>query len=303
VNFNVTATDNSGSATVTCSPASGSNFPKGTTTVNCSAIDASGNASTCSFAVMVQNPSPSVTITGPSSGSVYPVGVAVSFAGTFTDNAGDVHTAQWMFDSIAQPGTVNEAAGSVSASHTFTAPGVYMVQLTVTDVCGNSATASTVGGLTAMVVIYDPNGGFVTGGGWFNSPAGAYVPGPGLTGQASFGFVSKYQKGAAIPTGETEFQFQVANFNFHSATYEWLVVSGARAQYKGSGTVNNAGDYAFILTAIDGQVSGGGGVDKFRIKIWDKANGAVIYDNQLGASDSADPTTAIGAGSIVLHKQ
>jgi len=26
-----------------------------------------------------------------------------------------------------------------------------------------------------------------------------------------------------------------------------------------------------------------------------------IYDNQLGTSDSADPTTAIGGGSIVIH--
>jgi len=35
-----------------------------------------------------------------------------------------------------------------------------------------------------------------------------------------------------------------------------------------------------MLTAIDGQVNGGGGVDKFRIKIWDSATGQVIYDNQ-----------------------
>jgi hypothetical protein len=143
----------------------------------------------------------------------------------------------------------------------------------------------------------------VTGGGWINSPAGAYVAQPTLTGKASFGFVSNYQKGATVPTGETEFQFQVANFNFHSTSYEWLVISGARAQYKGSGTVNGTGNYGFILTAIDGQISGGGGVDKFRIKVWDKSNNdAVLYDNQPGASDSGDPTTAIAGGSIVIHK-
>ena len=152
-----------------------------------------------------------------------------------------------------------------------------------------------------MVVIYDPNGGYVTGGGWLNSPAGAYAANPSLSGKASFGFVSRYAKGATIPTGETEFQFQVANFNFHSSNYDWLVISGARAQYKGTGTVNNTGNYSFILTAIDGQINGGGGVDKFRIKIWDKATSTVVYDNQLGASESADPTTAIGGGSIVIH--
>jgi len=225
----------------------------------------------------------------------------VSFTGTFTDNAGDTHTAQWAFDSSTQAGTVNEATGSVSATRTFSAAGVYLVSLTVTDECGNKAMANSMSGLPAMVVIYDPTAGFVTGGGWFNSPAGAYVAKPSLTGKASFAFVSKYQKNQTVPTGETEFQFQVANFSFHSSTYEWLVVSGARAQYKGSGTVNNAGTYGFLLTAIDGDVKGGGGVDKFRIKIWDKATSAIVYDNQMSASDSADPSTAIGGGSIVIH--
>ena len=120
-----------------------------------------------------------------------------------------------------------------------------------------------------LLAVYDPDGGFVTGGGWINSPLGAYTPDPSLTGKANFGFVSKYKKGATIPTGVTEFQFKVANLNFYSNTYEWLVVAGARAQYKGTGTINGGGNYGFMLTAIDGAISGGGGIDKFRIKIWD----------------------------------
>ena len=157
-----------------------------------------------------------------------------------------------------------------------------------------------------MIVVYDPNGGFVTGGGWFTSPVNAYKANPSLSDRANFGFVSKYQKGASIPTGETEFQFKVGNLNFHSAAYEWLVIAGAKAQYKGTGTINGVGNYGFMLTAIDGQVSGGGGVDKFRIKIWDKNNGdTIVYDNQVSGdlSDSATPNTVIGGGSIVIHKQ
>ena len=285
---------------VACSPPSGSIFPKGMTTVTCTAAD----GSSCSFTVTVQNPSPTVAITGPSSGAVYAVGTPVTFTGSFTDNPGDTHSAQWLVDSFSFAGTVNEANGQVTATASFSSPGVYLVKLAVTDNCGNTATAETVGGLLAMVVIYDPTGGYVTGGGWFNSPDGACTSQPTLTGKASFGFVSRYQKGATVPTGETEFQFQVANFNFHSTSYEWLVISGARAQYKGSGTVNNAGSYGFILTAIDGAVRGGGGADKFRIKIWDKSNnGAIVYDNQLDALDSADLTTAISGGSVVVHAQ
>ena len=54
-----------------------------------------------------------------------------------------------------------------------------------------------------------------------------------LTGRANFGFVSKYLTGATPPTGQTEFQFQVGNLTFHSESYQWLVINGARAQYKG----------------------------------------------------------------------
>jgi len=96
---------------------------------------------------------------------------------------------------------------------------------------------------------------------------------------------------------------QVANFIFSSTSYDWLVVAGARAQFRGEGTLNGSGNFGFMLTAIDGEVSGGGGADKLRIKIWDKNNGnAIIYDNQLGASDSSTPTTTLGGGTIKIHK-
>ena len=57
-----------------------------------------------------------------------------------------------------------------------------------------------------------------------------------------------------------------------------------------------------MLTAIDGQEPGGGGADKFRIRIWNNAGGGLVYDNQLSAPDSADPTTTLGGGSIVIHR-
>lgn len=107
-----------------------------------------------------------------------------------------------------------------------------------------------------------------------------------------------------IPAGraDTQFQFQTAGLKFKSAEYQWLVVAGARAQFKGSGTINGAGDYGFLLTAIDGQLNGGGGADGFRIKIWNKQGGGVVYDNQSGQSDNSDAATLIGGGNIVIHK-
>jgi hypothetical protein len=244
-----------------------------------------------------------VTITAPSSGSVFSVTQSASFAGTFSDTAGKSHTAGWSFDGAAS--TAGSVTGDTNVTGSFTFPsGVWGVSLAVNDKVGGITISDSIGGLPAMVVVYDPNGGFVTGGGWINSPAGAYLANSSLTGKANFGFVSKYQKGATIPTGETEFQFQVGNLNFHSTVYEWLVVSGAKAQYKGSGTINGTGSYGFLLTATDGDINGGGGVDKFRIKIVEKASGQVVYDNVPNGSDDIDTANpmAIGGGSIVIHK-
>jgi len=94
--------------------------------------------------------------------------------------------------------------------------------------------------------------------------------------------------------------------NFHSEEYQYLVIAGAKAQYKGIGSVNDAGDYGFLLTATDGDLKTGDGVDKFRIKIWDRTTGAIVYDNAPPAdADTEDLNQifpqAIGGGSIVIH--
>jgi fibronectin type 3 domain-containing protein len=51
--YTVTATDNVGTPSVSCSPASGSTFPIGSTTVNCTATDSAGLTANASFKVTV----------------------------------------------------------------------------------------------------------------------------------------------------------------------------------------------------------------------------------------------------------
>jgi hypothetical protein len=233
----------------------------------------------------------------------------VSATATFTDAPGQAWTCtiDWGDGSTPDSGVVvaptDTEAGNCTGSHLYTSVGVYAVVLSLTDVCGESA-----GAVYQYAVVYDPNAGFVTGAGWINSPPGAYMANPALTGKAHFGFVSAYTKGnSTAPSGRTDFHFSVANFDFSSTTYDWLVVSGAKARFRGTGQVNGAGSYGFSLTAWDGQAPGGGGVDKFRIKIWDQSQAdAVVYDNQVecpSPGDNADPCTAIGGGAIVIHKK
>jgi hypothetical protein len=269
-------------------------------TITVRATDNCGSSTTAQATVNVLNVAPTVgAITAPI--DPIEVGTNISANASFTDpGVLDTHTAVWDWgDGSTSAGTVTKTngSGSVSGSHPYAAPGVYTVKLTVTDDDGGS------GQITfQFIVVFDTGAGFVTGGGWIDSPTGAYSANPSLTGKANFGFVAKYQQGSTTPTGETEFNFQKGNLNFHSTGYDWLVIVGAKAQFKGSGRINGSGDYAFLVTVNDGQATGGGGVDKFRIKIWNKSTGQVVYDNQMGDAEDADATQAIAGGSIVIHQ-
>ena len=148
----------------------------------------------------------------------------------------------------------------------------------------------------ALLAVYDPTAGFVTGGGWIYSEAGFYSTNPSAEGKATFGFVSKYKKGATVPTGNTEFQFKAGDLNFHSDSYDWLVIAGEKAKYKGTGTINGAGEYGFMLTATDSDT------DLFRIKIQDKTTDTVIYDNKMDSDDTEYDGTELGGGQIIVHK-
>jgi hypothetical protein len=225
------------------------------------------------------------------------VNTAVNVSASFTDPIpSSTHAAVWSWgDSTTTAGTVTETngAGTVTGSHSYTVDGVYTVTLTVTNNGGGSAQS-----VFQYMVVYDPSAGFVTGAGWFTALAGAYNANPALTGQANFGFDVKYPKGSTAPTGSFQLDFPAANLSFQSTSYEWLVINGSVAQFRGSGTINGAGNYGFLVTVYDG----GQGQSKIRIKIWDKNNGnAVIFDTQLGAVDTDLPTTLLGGGNIRVH--
>lgn len=223
------------------------------------------------------------------SGTTFIDGAKVTF--TVTNNVNNIVT-----NVGGTPQSVTTANGS--ATYTLTTSslpvGLYAVKAVVGDGCSQTV---------AYFSVFDPNAGFVTGGGWVNSPAGAYTKDPTLTGKANFGFNAQYKKGNNALDGNTEFQFSAGNLNFKSSNYAAgsLVIAGAKAIFQGVGTINGAGTYNFMISAIDGSVNGGGGTDKFRMRIWD-TNGGLIYDNNKDLSNNADPATALGGGSIVIHE-
>ncbi|WP_143244262.1 MBG domain-containing protein, partial [Algoriphagus ratkowskyi] len=251
-------------------------FVKGTLTVTAVTLDASASSTPVAIgtiATLRATVSPAVS------------GVSITF----------------YVDGVSKGTSLTDGTGKATLVVSGLAADVYEVKAIIGSGCSESE--------VVFLPVYDPAGGFVTGGGWIDSPAGAMIGAKAtIVGKANFGFNAKYNTGKNNTTevdGNTNFQFKAGDIHFSSATHDnmQLVISGAKATYTGTGTVNGVGTHKFRVIAIDGDVAGGGGFDKFRIMIWDNnSSSTLLYDNKRGTSESSDDATVIGGGSIVIHK-
>ncbi|GGG34636.1 hypothetical protein GCM10011532_17890 [Christiangramia forsetii] len=285
----------------------GAIFKEGETEVTWTVKDVAGNQTACKFKVTVTNEAPVINSL---SGPVGPVqvGTEITLTAQFTDN--NLESATWRLitnDAVVDIYTYSceDCIEGNTITGSFTPePGVYIVELEVTDSCGEIQTLQ-----YEYIVIFDPTDGFVTGGGWIDSPVGAMGGGyADATGRANFGFNAKYKNGRNNVNevdGHTNFQFKAGDLHFSSFEHDdmSLVISGKKATYTGYGTVNGIGNHRFRVIAIDGNTNGENAPDEFRIKIWgNNSNSVVLYDNQRGEAESSDLATSLSGGSIVIHK-
>jgi hypothetical protein len=278
----------------------------GSRSVGAKIRDKDGGTTEYTGTVAINDVVPSITSVTPSV-TLLQVGATARVTVEFDGYSGDTFTGTIYCDgsTVSSSGVVTLPSFAHDCS--YGQPGVYTVKATIDDEDNVVAGTPDDTKLYQYVVVYDPTAGFVTGGGWINYAADAC---PGLCqvdGRGDFGFVARYQRGATVPTGNTRFEFHAGNLRFESTSYEWLVVSGeTRAQFKGVGTINGAGNFGFLLTAIDGDNFNQKRADRFRIKIWDRDDADnVVFDNQWGLNETGDDATALdkvnGNGSIVIH--
>jgi hypothetical protein len=273
-----------------------------TVTATLTVTDGVNTPATSAATVTVANVNPNVTaFSVPTS----PVAVGTSFtvSGNFADaGTNDTHTATISWgDSSTSGGIVSETlgVGTVTASHAYAAPGTYNVSLTVTDDNGGTTTYTS----TASVVAYSPStSGWTAGAGLISSPSQAYTPNntgdTNYKGTAEFAYLA-VQPPSGGPAGATAFNLNSNGMTLVSLGVTSLTFNGSnKAYYLGSGYVNGVGGYSVLVSSVDGGFLFG---DKFRIKIWNTATGAVLYDTQNGAADSAPATTSVWLGAIVVH--
>ncbi|PIM71428.1 hydrolase [Streptomyces sp. JV178] len=246
------------------------------TTITCAdngiyTVTLTGGRSSDKATVTVTNAAPVITsATGPKSPVAAGKGTSVTVK--FTDpGTADKHTCKVDWKDGTKPTAGKISAGVCKAEHVYRKAGIHRPVVTVTDDDGASDTAK-----LPELIVYDRAAGSATGAGTFTSPKGAYPAKAALTGKAAFSFLAKYTKNATVPTGRASFDFGAARLKFRATGSDWLVVTGDKAVYQGSGKVGGASGYAFRITATDGP-------DTFKIKIWKKSTGKVLYENTTAA--------------------
>jgi hypothetical protein len=273
----------------------------GTYTVTLTASDGVNAPVSASARVSLVNVAPTATLTAPSPWQVFRVTTAMSLATSISDpGSNDTHVCTIAWDD-GTSGSVSAVNGACNATHSFAHAGMYTISVTATDDDGGAGTA------TVLVVAYDPEAGFVTAGGFIDSPAGALVLDPLLANKGHFNFNPKYRKndpGPAPSGGKTDFRIDGGDFDVRSTTIEWLVVApDDKVAVKGTSKAPGRDDLGFVIYGYADDPS------RFRIVVWPLAlnafpEDALVYDNRPGASydlDVADPQPTAG-GSIQIHR-
>lgn len=152
--------------------------------------------------------------------------------------------------------------------------GVYEVVATVDcDFYGNRDKA------VELLAVYDPSGGFATGGGWF-------IP-EGNQDKVNFGFELKYKNDGTLK-GNLEMIDHSTGDKYKATDFSFLVIVDNKAYFMGHVMINGEGSHPFMAIMEDNGTPGKNS-DKFSISIQ-------IEKEQIAFDEVIDN------GNIVIHK-
>jgi hypothetical protein len=204
---------------------------------------------------VIESAPPSASIDAP---GVVAVGSSfVADASGSSDPDGDGLEHRWSFAGQVASGPV---VGLVAPD----APGIYPLVLEVVDPSGATDEQR------LDIVVYDPSGQGVSGGGWFLSPAGALVDQSEASGRAHVAFHASYRRGRTTPDGNVGMRFDGGGLVLRSSEFEWLVANDSRARFRGTGTLEGrSSQVTFDVIATEPST--------IRIRIWDDTG--LLYDS------------------------
>nr|MDQ2667489.1 DNA/RNA non-specific endonuclease [Gemmatimonadota bacterium] len=267
----------------------------GVRTVNARVMDKDGGATSYTGTVTVANAAPVISSFSVPPGALTGAQVSVSFSDVGT---ADTHTVTFSWGDGSTSTVDAGLSGSATATHTYAATGFYAVMATVTDDDGASVSTG-----TRTLVVFNPSGGTLSGSGFLLGARGTKTY---MSGSISYG-------GGMTPTGTFAITGNDAA-NLTSSSFDYLVINGLTATLKGSGTLTDGTPVTFLVRGLDnnrqdlrdrglstGLAQGLPNQDYARIKVWNLATGAVLFDSQPGAADSATPTEMVRGGSFSIR--
>ena len=302
VSFAVSATDNCGVAFTNCSPPSGSHFPIGASLVTCTAQDAAGNSSTCTFTVTV-NATPclsEITVVntanaGPGSlrqavADVCPGGL-ITFDPALNGQTLVLTSGELVIDrslTILGPGAANLAiSGNGSSRVFFITNDVACTLAGLTIINGRAPGGGFPGGygggihnqgvLTMSNITLSGNWARVSGGGIFNGDDGT------LTVQNSL-----------LSTNSTDASGGGLLNKTGTALVQNSTLSGNSAENSGGGIFNNKGK----LTVLNSTFSGNSATNGAASLAQDGANAALTIGHTLLARGASGYNFTNDSGSV-----
>lgn len=256
---------------------------------------------TAAAAAAADDPPENPGILTPAPWQVFRKGDEVKLAVAYTEPAeNDTHTCTTAWDD----GTTSTSTGAdliCRTTHTFDRAGMFTIRTTVTDDDGGSGSAD------VMVVVYDPDGGWGTVDGSYDSPAGALPGSPAAVGAGWLHLTGRYYpQNKNTPHGAARNWLPVDPYRFDiTGTLEWLVVTpdgkiAAKATGTLAGSSERYGIVSYGYESCTGATRPGAcqdGPDRVRTVVWPLSKGSyptgdVFYDSRASAGydvDVADP--------------